>query len=57
MCKPSFYFLIPVVNPPPPQKSLHLFVVVGLVPLCDLENNAGSSLTTSRATHVGKVKG
>jgi hypothetical protein len=36
---------------------LHLVVVVGLVRLCDLESNAGGSLTTSRATHASKVKG
>jgi hypothetical protein len=40
-----------------PQRCLHLVVVVGLVRLCDSESNVGGSLTTSRATHVGKVKG
>jgi hypothetical protein len=30
---------------------------VGLVRLCDPESNADGSLTTSRATHAGKVKG
>jgi hypothetical protein len=39
-----------------PQRCLHLDVVVELVPLCDPESNAGGSLTTSRATHVGKVQ-
>jgi hypothetical protein len=39
-----------------PQRCLHLVVVVGLVRLCDPESNAGGSLTTSRATHAGKVK-
>jgi hypothetical protein len=36
---------------------LHLVVVVGLVRLCDPESNAGGRLTTSSATHAGKVKG
>jgi hypothetical protein len=40
-----------------PQRCLHLVVVVGLVQLCDPESNGGSRLTTSRATHAGKVKG
>jgi hypothetical protein len=40
-----------------PQKCLHLVLVVRLVRLCDPESNAGGSLITSRATHVGKVKG
>jgi hypothetical protein len=40
-----------------PQMCLHLVVVVGLVQLCDPESNAGGSLTTSRATNAGKVKG
>jgi hypothetical protein len=45
-------------TPPPPKGvCLHLVVVVGLVRPCDLESNAGGSLTTSKATHVGKVKG
>jgi hypothetical protein len=39
-----------------PAKYLHLVVVVELVRLCDPESNAGGSLTTSRATHAGKVK-
>jgi hypothetical protein len=39
-----------------PQRCLHLVVVVGLVRLCDPESNAGGSLTTSRATHAGKVR-
>jgi hypothetical protein len=41
----------------PPKRCLHLVVVVGLVRLFDPESNAGGSLTTSRATHAGKVKG
>jgi hypothetical protein len=40
-----------------PQTCLHLVVVVGLVRLYDPESNAGGSLTTSRATYAGKVKG
>jgi hypothetical protein len=40
-----------------PQRFLHLVVVVGLVRLCDPESNAGGSLSTSRATHAGNVKG
>jgi hypothetical protein len=36
-----------------PQTCLHLVVVVGLLRL----GSAGGSLTTSRATHAGKVKG
>jgi hypothetical protein len=40
-----------------PQRCPHLVAMVGLVRLCDSESNAGSSLTTSRATHAGKVKG
>jgi hypothetical protein len=39
-----------------PQSCLHLVLVLGLVRLCDLESNAGGSLSTSRATHAGKVK-
>jgi hypothetical protein len=35
----------------------HLVVVVGLVRLYDPESNVGGSLTNSRATHAGKVKG
>jgi hypothetical protein len=41
----------------PPQRCLHLVLAVGLVRLCDPESKAGGSLTTSRATHAGKVKG
>jgi hypothetical protein len=44
-------------SPPPPKGCHHLVVVVALVRLCDPESNAGGSLTTSRATHAGKVKG
>jgi hypothetical protein len=40
-----------------PQRCLHLVMVVGLVRLYDPESNAGGSLTTSRATQTGKVKG
>jgi hypothetical protein len=40
-----------------PQRCLFHVVVVGLVRLYDPESNAGGSLTTSRATHAGKVKG
>jgi hypothetical protein len=40
----------------PPQRCLHLVVVVELVRLCDPESNAGGSLTTNSATHAGKVK-
>jgi hypothetical protein len=40
-----------------PQRCLRLVVAVGLVRLCDPESNAGGSLTTSRATHAGNVKG
>jgi hypothetical protein len=40
-----------------PQRRLHLVVVVSLVQLCDSESNAGSSLTTNRATHASKFKG
>jgi hypothetical protein len=36
---------------------LQFIVVVGLVRLCDPESNASGSLTTSRATHAGMVKG
>jgi hypothetical protein len=36
---------------------LHLVVVVELVQLCNPESNTGGSLTTSRATRTGKVKG
>jgi hypothetical protein len=42
---------------PPPQRCLHRVVVVELVKLCDPEGNAVGSLTTSRATHAGTVKG
>jgi hypothetical protein len=40
-----------------PQRCLYLVVVVWLVRLYDPESNADGSLTTSRATHAGKVKG
>jgi hypothetical protein len=40
-----------------PQTCLHLVLLVGLVQLCDPESNASGSLTTSKATHAGKVKG
>jgi hypothetical protein len=46
-----------VCSTSPPQRCLHLVVEMGLVRLCDPESNAGGSLTTSRATHAGKVKG
>jgi hypothetical protein len=35
----------------------HLVVVVGLVRLWDPQSSASGSLTTSRATHAGKVRG
>jgi hypothetical protein len=40
-----------------PKRRIHLVMVEGLVRLCDPESNAGGSLTTSRATQAGKVKG
>jgi hypothetical protein len=40
-----------------PQICLHLFIVVGLVRLCDPESNTEDSFTISRVTLAGKIKG